>query len=81
MLRAIVYNVTSKRSVAIDGQRHREILRRLNSFDTGPTEDDRRAGRQAAIERAVEAESELKWGRISAGIAGGMFGGWAEPRR
>lgn len=58
----------------MDAQRRRRILRQLNTLDTGPTEDDRRAERQAAIERKVETEQELKWGRLSAGFAGGMFG-------
>ena len=58
----------------MDAQRRRRILRQLNTLDTGPTEDDRRAERQAAIERTVETEQELKWGRLSAGLAGGMFG-------
>jgi GH15 family glucan-1,4-alpha-glucosidase len=35
-----------------------------------PTEDDRRAERQATIRRAIEAAQDLKWGRLSAGIAG-----------
>ena len=57
----------------MDAQR-RQILKRLDAFDAGPTEDDRRAERQAAIQRAIEAEENLKWGRLSAGIAGGVPG-------
>src|SRR5829696_7551342 len=57
----------------MDAQR-RQILKRLDAFDAGPTEDDRRAERQAAIQRAIEAEEDLKWGRLSAGIAGGISG-------
>jgi hypothetical protein len=57
----------------MDARRH-EILRRLNAFDAGPTEEDRRAERRAEIGRAIEAEQELKWGRLSAGIAGGAPG-------
>src|SRR5215204_3819343 len=57
----------------MDAQRRR-ILKRLDAFDAGPTEDGRRAERQAAIQRAIEAEQDLKWGRLSAGIAGGMSG-------
>ena len=64
----------------MDAERRREIVRRLNTFDAGPTEDERRAERKAAIERAVETETALKWGRLSAGIAGGMFGRSAELR-
>jgi hypothetical protein len=52
----------------------RKILERLNAFDAGPTEDDRRAERQATIRRAIEAEQDLKWGRLSAGNAGGILG-------
>jgi hypothetical protein len=52
----------------------RNILERLNAFDAGPTEDDRRAERQATIRRAREAEEDLKWGRLSAGTAGGIGG-------
>jgi hypothetical protein len=58
----------------MDAERRRRMLERLNTLDTGPTEDDRRAVRQATIERAIETEQELRWGRLSAGIAGGMFG-------
>jgi hypothetical protein len=56
------------------------ILERLNTLDPGLTEDDRRAGRQATIERAVQTEQALKWGRLSAGIAGGIFGRSAASR-
>ena len=58
----------------MDAQRRRRILERLNTFDVGPTEDERRAERRAAIGRAIETEQELRWGRLSAGIVGGMFG-------
>jgi hypothetical protein len=34
--------------------RRNEILRRLNAFDAGPTEDARRAERRAEIRGAVE---------------------------
>jgi hypothetical protein len=54
--------------------RRHEILRRLNAFDAGPTEDARRAERRAGIGRAIQTEQELKWGRLSAGIAGGVPG-------
>ncbi len=52
----------------------RKILQRLNAFDAGPTEDDRRAERQATIRRAIEVEEDLKWGRLLAGSAGGIGG-------
>jgi hypothetical protein len=57
----------------MDARRH-EILRRLNAFDAGPTEDALRAERRAEIRKAIETEQELKWGRLSAGIAGGVPG-------
>jgi hypothetical protein len=58
----------------MDAERRRRILQRLNALDAGPTEDDRRAERRAAIGRAIETERELRWGRLSAGIAGGISG-------
>jgi hypothetical protein len=63
----------------MDARRHK-ILNRLNAFDSGPTEDDRRAERQATILRAIEAEEDLKWGRLSAGNAGGIPGRSVLPR-
>jgi hypothetical protein len=57
----------------MDAQR-RMIIERLNAFDAGPTEDNRRAERQATIRMAREAEEDLKWGRLSAGTAGGIGG-------
>jgi hypothetical protein len=44
--------------------RRKRLLQRLNAFDTGITEEDRRAERQAAIERTIETEQALKWGRL-----------------
>ena len=61
-------------------ERRSEILRRLNAFDSGTTEADRSFEREAEIRIAVETEGALKWGRLSSGIAGGMFGRSAEPR-
>ncbi len=58
----------------MDAERRRQLLKRLNTLDSGPTEDDRRAERQAAIERAIETEQEQRWGRLEVGIAGGIFG-------
>ena len=55
-------------------ERRRQILQRLNAFDAGPTEEDRRAEREARIERAIETEDALKWGRFSAGSMWGMSG-------
>ena len=50
--------------------RRRKILQRLDALEAGPTEDDRRALRRATIRRTIEAEEDLKWGRLSAGNAG-----------
>jgi hypothetical protein len=61
-------------------ERRRQILERLNTLDSGPTEDERRAGRQATIKRTMETEQALMWGRLSAGIAGGIFGRSAASR-
>ena len=64
----------------MSSERRRQILERLNTLDAGPTEEDRRAGRKAMIERAIETEQALRWGRLSAGIAGGIFGRSAASR-
>lgn len=64
----------------MDAERRSEILERLNALDAGPTEDDRRAEREARIERAIETEDALKWGRIAAGGVWGFFGRSTEPR-
>ena len=45
-------------------RRRKLILRRLNDFDTGITEEDRRIERQATIERTIQTEQALKWGRL-----------------
>jgi hypothetical protein len=62
----------------MDAERRRQILQRLNTLDAGPTEADRRVDRRASIQRTIETEQALRWGRLSAGIAGGMFGRSAE---
>ena len=49
------------------------------ALSSGPTEDDRRAERQASLQRAIEAEEDLKWGRLSAGIAGAYRAGRSSP--
>lgn len=64
----------------MNAERRREILERLNTLDVGPTEEDRRTERRAAIARAIETEDALKWGRIAAGGVWGFFGRSAEPR-
>jgi hypothetical protein len=45
-------------------KRRRRILGRLNTLDTGITEEGRRAERQSAIKRIIETEQALKWGRL-----------------
>jgi hypothetical protein len=45
-------------------KRRRQLLERLNTLDTGVTEEDRRAERQSAIKRIIETEQALKWGRL-----------------
>jgi hypothetical protein len=64
----------------MSAERRRRILERLNTLDTGPTEDDRRAERRDMIERAIDTERELRWGRLATGIAGGIFGRSAATR-
>jgi hypothetical protein len=50
------------------------LLERLNALDPGPTEDDRRAEREALISKAVQtAETLAREGR-SAGGLWGFFG-------
>jgi hypothetical protein len=48
----------------MDAKRRRRLLQRLNALDPGITEADRKAERQAAIERIVVTERALKWGRL-----------------
>jgi hypothetical protein len=57
-----------------------ELLERLNTLDAGPTEDDRRAEREARISKAVQTEEALKWGRVSAGSLWGFIGRSADYR-
>ncbi len=64
----------------MDAGRRRRILERLNTFDAGPTEEDRRTERQVTMERAIETEDALKWGRLQAGSTWGMFGRSASSR-
>jgi hypothetical protein len=45
-------------------RQRKRILRRLNAFDAGVTQEDRRTERQATIERTIETERALKWGRL-----------------
>ncbi len=64
----------------MEAERRRRMLERLNALDAGPTEDERRTERRAAIGRAIETEQELRWGRLSVGIVGGIFGRSAVTR-
>jgi hypothetical protein len=48
----------------MEAKRRRRLLQRLNALDPGITEADRKAERQAAIERILQTERELKWGRL-----------------
>jgi hypothetical protein len=61
-------------------RRRTELLERLNTLDAGPTEDDRRAEREARISKAVQTEEPLKWGRVSAGSLWGFIGRSADYR-
>jgi hypothetical protein len=45
-------------------KRRRQLLERLNTLDTGITEEERRAEWQATIKKTIETEQALKWGRL-----------------
>ena len=64
----------------MSARRRRELLERLNTLDAGPTEDDRRAEREARISKAVQTEEALKWGRVSAGSLWCFMGRSADLR-
>jgi hypothetical protein len=50
-------------------RQRRELLQRLNTLDPGPTEDDRRAEREARIRKAVQtAEALAREGRSAGGL-------------
>ena len=60
----------------MSARQRRELLERLNTLDTGPTEDDRRAEREARIREAVQtAEALAREGRS----AGGLWGFFDRP--
>ncbi len=64
----------------MSARRRRELLERLNTLDAGPTEDDRRAEREATIRKAVQtAEALAREGRSAAGLW--SFFGWARTYR
>ena len=59
--------------------RRRELLKRLNTLDPGPTEDERKAEREAGLRKAAQTAKALaREGRSAAGVWG--FG-WAPPHR
>ena len=60
--------------------RRTELLERLNTLDTGPTEDDRRAEREVRFWKVMQIEEALKWGRVSAGSLWGFIGRSADYR-
>ena len=54
--------------------RRTELLERLNTLDAGPTEDDRRAEREATLRKVAQtAEALAREGRSAAGVWG-LFG-------
>ncbi len=55
----------------MSARRRTELLERLNALDTGPTEDDRRAEREARIRKVVQtAEALAREGRSAGGLWG-----------
>jgi hypothetical protein len=64
----------------MSARQREELLEQLNTLDPGPTEDDRRAEREARITKALHTEEALKWGRVSAGSMWGFFGRSADYR-
>jgi hypothetical protein len=53
----------------MSARQRRELLERLNTLDAGPTQDDRRAEREAKIRQAVQAAEALaREGRSAAGL-------------
>jgi hypothetical protein len=58
----------------MSARRRRELLERLNTLDAGPTEDDRRAEREARISKAVQTEEALAREGRSAGGLWSFFG-------
>ena len=59
---------------AMSVRQRRELLERLNALDAGPTEDDRRAEREAGLKKAAQTAEELaREGRSAAGLWG-FFG-------
>ncbi len=46
-------------------KRRRRLIERLDVLDTRITEEDRKAERRVVIERTIETERALKWGRLA----------------
>jgi hypothetical protein len=61
-------------------RQRRELIERLNTLDPGPTEDDRRAEREARISKAVQTAQALAREGRSAGGLWGFFGRSADSR-
>ena len=66
---------------AMSARQRRELLQRLNALDSGPTEDDRRAEREARISKAVQTAQALAREGRSAGGLWGFFGRSADSPR
>ena len=45
-------------------RRRKRLVQRLNAFEMGIKEEERRTERHSAIERTIEIEQALKWGRL-----------------
>jgi hypothetical protein len=64
----------------MSARRRRELLERLNTLDAGPTEDDRRAEREARIRKVVQTEEAMAREGRSTGGLWGFFGRAADYR-
>lgn len=56
-------------------ERRRKLLERLNSYDQGTNESERRGERKSERERQLERQKALETGRRGLGGAGGFIGG------
>ena len=56
-------------------ERRRKLLERLNSYDQGANESERRGERKSEHERQLERQKALETGRRGLGGAGGFIGG------
>lgn len=55
--------------------RRKKIIERLNDYDPGVTEDDRRKDREARREKEVEKQDAVETSRRGIGMPGGMSSG------